>query len=119
MVSQRPSELDGTVLSQCSTMFAMRLPNEADKAIIRSALADSSASIISFLSSIADREAIAFGAAVPTPMQLKFANVQRAAPPATAPAAPPARLDVQKIVARLRGDHGTPQVAGALVEQQA
>ena len=119
VVSQRPSELDGTVLSQCSTMFAMRLPNEADKAIIRSALADSSASIISFLSSIADREAIAFGAAVPTPMQLKFANVQRAAPPATAPAAPPARLDVQKIVSRLRGDHGTPQVAGALVEQQA
>ena len=28
IVTQRPSELDATVLSQCSTMFAMRLANE-------------------------------------------------------------------------------------------
>ena len=31
VVTQRPSELDPTVLSQCSTMFAMRLANERDK----------------------------------------------------------------------------------------
>ena len=107
VVSQRPSELDSTVLSQCSTMFAMRLPNEADKAIIRSALAESSASIVSFLSSIADREAIAFGEAIPTPMRMKFADSARkpvAVEAAPVAAAPLARADMLKIIARLRGE---------------
>jgi hypothetical protein len=74
IVTQRPSELDATVLSQCSTMFAMRLSNEADKAIVRSAVGVSSASTIAFLSSIADREAIAFGEAIATPMRMKFSD---------------------------------------------
>ena len=72
MVTQRPGELDPTILSQCSTLFAMRLANEHDQEIIRSAIADSSASTISFLSSIGNREAIAFGEAIPTPMRMKF-----------------------------------------------
>ena len=55
-------------------MFAMRLANEHDKAIIRSAVGVSSASTIAFLSSIADREAIAFGEAIATPMRMKFAD---------------------------------------------
>ena len=74
IVTQRPSELDATVLSQCSTMFAMRLSNERDKAIIRAAVGVSSASTIAFLSSIADREAIAFGEAIATPMRMKFSD---------------------------------------------
>jgi DNA helicase HerA-like ATPase len=55
IVTQRPSELDPTVLSQCSTLFAMRLANELDKGIIRAAAGVSAASTIAFLSSIADR----------------------------------------------------------------
>src|SRR5690606_31773136 len=42
VVTQRPAELDPTVLSQCSTVFAMRLANENDQEINRSAIADSS-----------------------------------------------------------------------------
>ena len=72
IVSQRPGELDPTILSQCSTVFAMRLANEQDQAIIRSAIADSSASTLSFLSSMGQREAIAFGEGVATTMRLKF-----------------------------------------------
>ena len=108
VVSQRPSELDSTILSQCSTMFAMRLPNEADKAIIRSALAESSASIVSFLSSIADREAIAFGEAIPTPMRMKFADMERGPERADAspavPVAPIESNDILKVIGRLRGE---------------
>ena len=52
VVTQRPGELDPTVLSQCSTVFAMRLANDQDQAIIRSAIADSSASMLSFLSAM-------------------------------------------------------------------
>ncbi|MEO4000099.1 DUF87 domain-containing protein [Mesorhizobium sp. CAU 1732] len=72
IVTQRPGELDPTVLSQCSTVFAMRLANEMDQEIVRSAIADSSASTLSFLSSMGQREAIAFGEGVATTMRMKF-----------------------------------------------
>jgi DNA helicase HerA-like ATPase len=72
VVTQRPGELDSTILSQCSTIFSMRLANHLDQAIIRSAIADSSASTLSFLSSMGQREAIAFGEGVATTMRLKF-----------------------------------------------
>ena len=107
VISQRPSELDPTVLSQCSTMFAMRLANEVDKGIIRAAAGASAASTIAFLSSMADREAIAFGEAIATPMRMKFSNsADRAFNPA--PIAPPPRdaepIDLRKLSARLRGE---------------
>src|SRR5450432_167227 len=64
VVSQRPSELDATVLSQCSSMFAMRLSSERDKDIMAQAAGASTQGTINFLSSLADREAIAFGEAI-------------------------------------------------------
>jgi DNA helicase HerA-like ATPase len=77
IVTQRPGELDPTILSQCSTVFSMRLANEQDQAIVRSAIADSSASSLSFLSSMGQREAIAFGEGVATTMRLKFESLPR------------------------------------------
>ena len=53
----------------------MRLANEVDKGIIRAAAGVSASSTIAFLSSIADREAIAFGEAIATPMRMKFADI--------------------------------------------
>ena len=38
LVSQRPSEIDPTIISQCSTLFVMRLSNDRDQAFIRSAV---------------------------------------------------------------------------------
>lgn len=78
VVTQRPGELDPTILSQCSTVFAMRLANERDQAIIRSAISDSSASTLSFLSSMGQREAIAFGDGVATTMRMRFETLEPA-----------------------------------------
>lgn len=75
VVTQRPGELDPTILSQCSTVFAMRLANDRDQEIIRSAIADSSSSTTSFLSSIGNGEAIAFGEAVAVPMRMMFERI--------------------------------------------
>ncbi|MDP3317754.1 MAG: ATPase, partial [Bosea sp. (in: a-proteobacteria)] len=72
---QRPGELDPTILSQCSTIFAMRLANEVDQQIIRSAISDASASTLKFLSSVGNREAIAFGEGVATTMRMRFAEL--------------------------------------------
>ncbi|MBL8575903.1 MAG: ATP-binding protein [Mesorhizobium sp.] len=84
VITQRPGELDPTILSQCSTFFAMRLANEHDQAIIRSAIADSSASSLAFLSSMGQREAIAFGEGVATTMRLKFERLAANLIPGTA-----------------------------------
>jgi DNA helicase HerA-like ATPase len=108
VVTQRPGELDPTILSQCSTVFAMRLANEQDQAIIRSAIADSSASTLSFLSSMGQREAIAFGEGVATTMRLKFEKLDAALLPGSGKHIQPAGdgadddVDLARIVERLR-----------------
>jgi len=76
IITQRPNELDQTILSQCSTVFALRLSNDRDQDIIAKALPNSSTSALSFISSLANGEAIAFGEAVPVPMRLKFNRVK-------------------------------------------
>jgi DNA helicase HerA-like ATPase len=73
LVTQRPAELDPTILSQCSSIFAMRMANETDHAIIRSAVSDAASSTLAALPSIGNREAIAFGEAVSMPMRVRFA----------------------------------------------
>lgn len=75
LVTQRPSELDPTILSQCSTIFAMRMANETDHGIIRSAVSDAAASTLAALPSIGNREAIAFGEAVSMPMRVRFKDL--------------------------------------------
>lgn len=108
VVTQRPGELDPTILSQCSTFFAMRLSNEQDQAIIRSAIADSSASSLAFLSSMGQREAIAFGEGVATTMRLKFEKIDRSLIPGAAkhaleaPTGDSCDVDLAGIVERLR-----------------
>lgn len=113
VVTQRPGELDPTVLSQCSTVFAMRLANETDQEIIRSAIADSSASTLSFLSSMGQREAIAFGEGVATTMRMKFEYLSPALLPGSArrrqgdPAVSDEEVDIHTLVASLRGSSGS------------
>ncbi|MET0922882.1 MAG: DUF87 domain-containing protein [Xanthobacteraceae bacterium] len=72
LVSQRPAELDATILSQCSTLFAMRMTNDRDQALVRSAVADTATNLLAFLPSLGTREVFAFGEGVALPTRLKF-----------------------------------------------
>src|SRR6201987_1664651 len=72
LVTQRPAELDATILSQCSTIFAMRMTNERDQSLLRSAVADTAANLLAFLPSLGTGEALAFGEGVALPTRLKF-----------------------------------------------
>jgi DNA helicase HerA-like ATPase len=72
LVTQRPAELDSTIISQCSTLFAMRMANERDQAIVRSAVSDAAANLLSFVPSLGTREVLAFGEGVALPTRLKF-----------------------------------------------
>jgi len=71
-VTQRPAELDPTIISQCSTLFAMRMSNERDQALLRSAVSDSAANLFAFVPALGTREALAFGVGVPVPTRLTF-----------------------------------------------
>jgi DNA helicase HerA-like ATPase len=112
IITQRPGELDQTILSQCSTLFAMRLSNDRDQEIIRSAIPNSSISTTSFISSIGNGEAIAFGEAISVPMRMRFSRVaQNLLPKAHGATAKqseedPDTVDLRKIVTRMRAVSG-------------
>src|SRR5437762_13755147 len=72
LMTQRPAELDATIISQCSTLFAMRMANERDQAIVRAAVSDAAGSLISFVPSLGTREVFAFGEGVALPTRLRF-----------------------------------------------
>ncbi|WP_418152932.1 ATP-binding protein [Litorimonas sp. RW-G-Af-16] len=70
IISQRPSELEPSTLSQCSTIFSMRLSNELDQNFVRAAVPDGAADLLSFLPSLGTAEAMVFGESVNLPMRV-------------------------------------------------
>jgi hypothetical protein len=72
IVSQRPSEVDATILSQCNTVFALRMSNDRDQEIVNSAITDTGSGLLEFLPSLGQREALAFGDGVALPVRIKF-----------------------------------------------
>jgi DNA helicase HerA-like ATPase len=75
LVTQRPAELDATIISQCSTLFTMRLANDRDQALLRSAVSDAAANLLSFVPSLGTREVLAFGEGVALPTRLRFKEI--------------------------------------------
>jgi DNA helicase HerA-like ATPase len=75
LITQRPAELDATIISQCNTLFAMRLANERDQTLLRSAVSDAAANLLSFVPSLGTREVLAFGEGVALPTRLRFKEV--------------------------------------------
>ncbi|MDH3791585.1 MAG: DUF87 domain-containing protein [Rhodospirillales bacterium] len=72
MVSQRPSELAAGILSQCNTIFALRMSNQKDQDYVRGALSESAAGLLDFLPSLRNAEAIAMGEGVSIPVRFCF-----------------------------------------------
>jgi hypothetical protein len=72
LVTQRPAEIDPTIISQCSTLFVMRMANDRDQALIRSAVSDAAANLLTFIPTLGTREVFAFGAGVALPTRMRF-----------------------------------------------
>jgi uncharacterized protein len=75
LVTQRPAELDSTIISQCSTLFAMRMVNDRDQALLRSAVTDAAANLVAFVPSLGTREVVGFGEGFPLPTRLSFKSL--------------------------------------------
>lgn len=69
LVSQRPSEIDSTILSQCGTVFALRLTNDTDRNHVRTAASDSLKDVFAMLPILRTGEAIIVGEAVSLPVR--------------------------------------------------
>ena len=69
IVSQRPSEIDSTILSQCGTLFAMRLANDADRGHVTGAASDNLKGLFDMLPVLRTGEAIIVGEAVSLPVR--------------------------------------------------
>lgn len=69
VVSQRPSEIDSTILSQCGTTIALRLTNAADRSHVTSSVTDNLEGLLSALPALRTGEAIIIGEAVHLPMR--------------------------------------------------
>ena len=109
LVTQRPAELDPTILSQCSTLFAMRMTNERDQALLRSSVTDTAANLLDFLPSLGTGEAFAFGEGVAIPTRMKFKQLPAHLVPKTATDGPEAgsassdQTSLADVIERWRG----------------
>lgn len=73
IVSQRPSEIDETILSQCGTFVSLRLSNSADRSKVQAALPDSLSGLIDSLPILRTGEAIITGEAAMLPIRCRIA----------------------------------------------
>lgn len=72
LVTQRPSELDETVLSQCGTIIALRMNNAKDRSYIRGAIQDELQTMVDLLPSLRTGEGIVSGEGVKIPSRVQF-----------------------------------------------
>ena len=77
IVTQRPTEIDPTILSQCNTVFALRMSNDKDQQIVQSAVSDTGSGLLEFLPALGQREAIAFGDGVTLPVRIRFDELSK------------------------------------------
>ncbi|HTV68731.1 MAG TPA: DUF87 domain-containing protein [Rhizobiaceae bacterium] len=72
LVTQRPAELDPTIISQCSTLFIMRMANDEDQLLLRSAVSDAAANLLSFVPSLGTGEVVGIGEGMPMAARFSF-----------------------------------------------
>lgn len=81
LVSQRPSEVEATVLSQCNSWIVMRITNESDRRHVQGILPDSLAGLTKVLSGLRRREAIFVGQAAVLPSRILIRDLVKAGKP--------------------------------------
>ena len=78
LVSQRPSDVESTVLSQCNSWVILRLTNSNDQNHVSNFLPDSLAGLTRILSSLTRREAIFVGEAAALPSRIRIRELEQA-----------------------------------------
>ncbi|NTJ44885.1 ATP-binding protein [Agrobacterium larrymoorei] len=77
LVSQRPSDVESTVLSQCNSWVVLRLTNGGDQEHVSRFLPDTMAGLIKLLPSLPRREALFVGEAAALPARIKLTHLPK------------------------------------------
>lgn len=72
LVSQRPSDVESTVLSQCNSWIVLRLTNSSDQEHVAKFLPDSLSGLTKMLPALTRREAIFVGEAAALPSRIRI-----------------------------------------------
>jgi DNA helicase HerA-like ATPase len=75
LVSQRPADVDSTVISQCGTWVVLRLTNSADQQHVARFLPDGLSGMVSSLSILSQQEAIFVGEGAAIPSRIKIRDL--------------------------------------------
>lgn len=78
VVSQRPSDVSHTILSQCNNFLILRLTNDQDQNVVRRLMPDSLAGVLDGLPLLDTGEALLLGDAIllPARIKLKFPTIE-------------------------------------------
>jgi DNA helicase HerA-like ATPase len=76
LISQRPSDVESTVLSQCNSWLVLRLSNSSDQEHVSKFLPDSLNGLTKMLSSLTRREAIFVGEAAALPSRIRIRKLK-------------------------------------------
>ncbi len=77
LVSQRPSDVESTVLSQCNSWLVLRLTNASDQEHVAKFLPDSLLGLTKMLSALTRREAIFVGEAAALPSRIRINKLEK------------------------------------------
>ncbi len=83
LITQRPSDLEEGVLSQCGTIIAMRLNNERDQAFVRAAMPEGARGFLDAIPALRNRECIVCGEGVAVPIRVCFDALDEGKRPAS------------------------------------
>jgi hypothetical protein len=72
VVTQRPSDIDPTVLSQCGTMIALRVTNGSDRAAVAATVPDDLGGLTALLPSLRTGEGLVLGDALQVPSRVRI-----------------------------------------------
>lgn len=77
LVSQRPADIEGTVISQCNSWIILRLSNSSDQEHVSKFLPDALAGMTKMLSSLPRQEALFVGEAAAIPSKIKLRTLTK------------------------------------------
>jgi hypothetical protein len=77
VLTQRPVEIESTVLSQCGTMIALRLTNSLDRAKVEAAMPDDLGALSGMLPALRTGEGMVLGEAMPIPSRIQFFKARK------------------------------------------
>lgn len=70
VASQRPSELNKTIMAQCANYIVMKLNNENDKTMMKGVMAEGSSGVIESATMFSPGDCIVIGDAAPIPLKI-------------------------------------------------